>query len=190
MVEAAKNPSLQEFRHKPGCRIRHVRSRQRGQTPVSRMATEGRGLPAASFTRSPSFAQPKRVSAPHAQQESERQEREAVRGSEGQGDVEGAGGEDRQLARRFEPRWEEVPFLGLELEAGRHHRSEEDRRPQGRPCDSSQVVERHKRLLRLPATMRGLAGEFPSGQRGRAVNPLAQPSEVRILSPPYLCTQA
>ena len=28
------------------------------------------------------------------------------------------------------------------------------------------------------------AGEFPSGQRGRAVNPLAQPSEVRILSPP------
>jgi hypothetical protein len=34
--------------------------------------------------------------------------------------------------------------------------------------------------------MRGLAGEFPSGQRGRAVNPLAQPSEVRILSPPPL----
>jgi hypothetical protein len=29
-----------------------------------------------------------------------------------------------------------------------------------------------------------LAGEFPSGQRGRAVNPLALPSEVRILSPP------
>jgi hypothetical protein len=29
-------------------------------------------------------------------------------------------------------------------------------------------------------------GEFPSGQRGRAVNPLAQPSEVRILSPPSL----
>ena len=28
-------------------------------------------------------------------------------------------------------------------------------------------------------------GEFPSGQRGRAVNPLAQPSEVRILSPPF-----
>jgi hypothetical protein len=30
------------------------------------------------------------------------------------------------------------------------------------------------------------AGEFPSGQRGRAVNPLALPSEVRILSPPFL----
>jgi hypothetical protein len=29
-------------------------------------------------------------------------------------------------------------------------------------------------------------GEFPSGQRGRAVNPLALPSEVRILSPPPL----
>jgi hypothetical protein len=28
-------------------------------------------------------------------------------------------------------------------------------------------------------------GEFPSGQRGRAVNPLALPSEVRILSPPF-----
>ncbi len=26
---------------------------------------------------------------------------------------------------------------------------------------------------------------FPSGQRGRAVNPLAQPSQVRILLPPY-----
>jgi len=25
---------------------------------------------------------------------------------------------------------------------------------------------------------------FPSGQRGRAVNPLAQPSQVRILPPP------
>src|SRR3954470_23940635 len=32
--------------------------------------------------------------------------------------------------------------------------------------------------------MRPAAGEFPSGQRGRAVNPLAPPSEVRILSPP------
>ncbi len=33
--------------------------------------------------------------------------------------------------------------------------------------------------------MRPAAGEFPSGQRGRAVNPLAPPSEVRILSPPF-----
>src|SRR5262249_15603137 len=29
-------------------------------------------------------------------------------------------------------------------------------------------------------------GVYPSGQRGRAVNPLAQPSEVRILPPPWL----
>ena len=29
-------------------------------------------------------------------------------------------------------------------------------------------------------------GVFPSGQRGRAVNPLALPSEVRILPPPSL----
>src|SRR6185503_6172007 len=33
---------------------------------------------------------------------------------------------------------------------------------------------------------RSLAGEYPSGQRGRAVNPLALPTEVRILSPPPL----
>src|SRR5436305_418070 len=29
-------------------------------------------------------------------------------------------------------------------------------------------------------------GVYPSGQRGRAVNPLAQPTEVRILPPPLL----
>ena len=32
--------------------------------------------------------------------------------------------------------------------------------------------------------MAPLQGVYPSGQRGRAVNPLAQPTEVRILPPP------
>ena len=39
--------------------------------------------------------------------------------------------------------------------------------------------------LESQAKMSRSLGEFPSGQRGRAVNPLAQPSEVRILSPPF-----
>ena len=35
-----------------------------------------------------------------------------------------------------------------------------------------------------PRLQSAVPGVFPSGQRGRAVNPLAQPSEVRILPPP------
>ena len=34
------------------------------------------------------------------------------------------------------------------------------------------------------ARLAGALVGFPSGQRGRAVNPLAQPSQVRILPPP------
>ena len=40
-------------------------------------------------------------------------------------------------------------------------------------------------LLRETRLQWRVAQGFPSGQRGRAVNPLAQPSEVRILSPAY-----
>ena len=42
----------------------------------------------------------------------------------------------------------------------------------------------HGRCHRTTVTMAPAQG-FPSGQRGRAVNPLAQPSEVRILSPAF-----
>src|SRR3954470_23230939 len=51
----------------------------------------------------------------HAEQEREREEREAVRGVEGQGHVEGARGEDRELAGRVEPWREELGVLELVL---------------------------------------------------------------------------
>src|SRR5687768_7526033 len=71
---------------------------------------------------------------PHAEQERERQEREAVRRAEEEGHVEGAGGEDRELAWRVQPRRQGVGLgqLQLELEAGRYERAEEGRRSQGR----------------------------------------------------------
>src|SRR5438445_276575 len=70
---------------------------------------------------------------PHARQATERQEREAVREAQGEGDVEGARGEDRELAGRVEPRRQEIAFelVTVELVAGRHDRAEEGRRPQG-----------------------------------------------------------
>src|SRR5581483_347524 len=78
-----------------------------------------------------------------ARQASERQEREAVRGAEGQGDVEGARGEDRELARRLEPRRQELALRLVawrHVEAGRHDRAEEGRRPQGRQGDRAQEL--------------------------------------------------
>jgi len=62
-----------------------------------------------------------------AWQVSPRQEREAIRGAEGQGDVERAGGEDRELARRFPPRRRKVAFIILPIliQAGRHNGTEE-----------------------------------------------------------------
>ena len=48
----------------------------------------------------------------------------------------------------------------------------------GRPGSDDEGVEALRRYY-LPSL-----GVFPSGQRGRAVNPLAPPSEVRILPPP------
>jgi len=47
----------------------------------------------------------------HADQAGERQEREAVRGAQGQGDVEGASGEDRELAGRIEEGRQELGIL-------------------------------------------------------------------------------
>src|SRR5438132_12754777 len=73
----------------------------------------------------------------------ERQEREAVRSVEGQGNVEGARGEDRELAGRVEPRWEEVRLVELvaqQLEPGRNDRAEEGGRTQGRPGNGEEVL--------------------------------------------------
>src|SRR5215218_9965348 len=47
----------------------------------------------------------------HAGQETECQEREAVREAQGEGDVEGARRADRQFAGCLEPRWQEVRFI-------------------------------------------------------------------------------
>src|SRR3954468_9785669 len=66
-----------------------------------------------------------------AEQEREREEREAVRGIEGRGDVEGAGGSHCELARRVEPGREELGF-GLVVVPGRDDGPEEGGRPQGR----------------------------------------------------------
>ena len=60
-----------------------------------------------------------------------------------EGDVEAASGEDRQLARRLEPRRQEVGLFGvltLELQAGRNDCPEEGRGPQGRQGRGPQVV--------------------------------------------------
>src|SRR5437763_2853931 len=72
-----------------------------------------------------------------------RQEREAVREAEGKGDVQGTCGTDLQLAGLLEPRRQEVWIelvLALELEARRHDRPEEGRRPQRRQGRSAEVV--------------------------------------------------
>src|SRR4029453_17230798 len=74
-----------------------------------------------------------------AEQACERQEREAVRGPEGQGDVEGAGREDRELAGRVEPRRQEVG-LRWQLLPGRDDRAEEGRGPQGWQGRGAEVV--------------------------------------------------
>src|SRR5688500_13674524 len=55
-----------------------------------------------------------------AEQARERQEREAVRSAEGQGDVQGARREDREFSRRVQPWRQEVAreLLPLVLESG------------------------------------------------------------------------
>src|SRR5690242_8824777 len=66
----------------------------------------------------------------YAQYESERQEREAVRGAEEEGDVEAARRQDCELAECIEARRPEVGQR-RKLEAGRYHRAAQGRGPQG-----------------------------------------------------------
>src|SRR2546423_2865421 len=79
----------------------------------------------------------------HAEQPTEREEREAVRGPEGQGHVEGAGGEDRQLPECVVQGRPEVGLRG-ELQTGRNHGAEEGRGAQGRQGDGQEVVTEEK----------------------------------------------
>src|SRR3954447_12222325 len=84
-----------------------------------------------------------REGGPDAGQELERQEREAVRSAEGQGNVQGARREDLELPGRVEPWREEVGFV-VELvqlvEAGRYDGTEEGSRPQGRQGRREEVL--------------------------------------------------
>src|SRR5439155_25872631 len=103
-----------------------------------------------------------------AQLELERQEREAVREAQGEGDVEGARGEDRQFAGRVEPRRQEVRLLvhTLVVLAGRDDGPEEGRRPQGRQSDRAQELgSREGRSSRAPLTPRGYAAIRVSWRR-------------------------
>src|SRR5919198_2463745 len=118
------------------------------------------------------------VAPDHAEQESERQERKAVRGTPQEGDVEGARGAHRELSRRLEPRWQEVRLfeLAVELEPGRHNGAEESGRPQGWQGRRAQVLgtalfARRKvpprrgafRLHSLQFAGRGGVPEWPKG---------------------------
>src|SRR5439155_26753918 len=70
-----------------------------------------------------------------------RQEQEAVRGAEGQGDVQGAGSKDRKLPRRLIARRKAVRF-GRERPSGRHDRTEEGSGPQGRQGRRQETLNR------------------------------------------------
>src|SRR5687767_11933377 len=93
------------------------------------------------------YRPPRRKNRVYAQQTRERQEREAVRGAQGQGYVEGASGEDRELPRRLEPGRQEVPLGELQehLLARRDDGSEESRRPQGRQGRCEKELELFRR---------------------------------------------
>src|SRR5919197_2426605 len=74
----------------------------------------------------------------HAWQARQREEREAIRGTQGQGHVQGARGTDRELTGSVEPRRQE--HLAQQLLTGRNDRAEEGRGPQGRPRSGSQEL--------------------------------------------------
>jgi hypothetical protein len=63
-------------------------------------------------------------------------------GAQGQGNVEGAGRQDRQLGGCLEPRRKDVRLLELpiQFETGRDYGPEEGSRPQGRQGRRSQVL--------------------------------------------------
>src|SRR4051794_26910531 len=68
----------------------------------------------------------------HARQIGTRQEPQAVRGAQGQGHVEGAGGQDRQLTGRLQARRREVAQRIWQEQPGRYPCPTQGRRPQGR----------------------------------------------------------
>src|SRR6188474_1627404 len=67
-----------------------------------------------------------------------REKREAIRGPEGQGHVQGACRQDRELSGRVEPGREEVR-LGRKSIPRRDDRAEEGRRAEGRQGDRAQA---------------------------------------------------
>src|SRR5437762_6630389 len=96
------------------------------------------------------------------------EERTAVRRSAQEGDVEGASREDLELAGELQPRRQEVGLVVVEeqLEAGRDHRAEEDRGPQGRQGCSEEVLNHFLSLcvataLLLPAGASATAAPVP-----------------------------
>src|SRR5581483_10340419 len=112
-----------------------------------------------------------------ALQERQREEREAVREAEGEGDVEVPRGEDRQLAGLVVPGRQGVVLelleLPLELEAGRDDRAEEGCRPQGRQSHGAQeeldrvrldtfAEAERLRVLVLPRRVTLGGGAFPA----------------------------
>src|SRR5213078_1960434 len=118
---------------------------------LSGVASDAAELSASPVSPAEGVATPLRVDSRKercdAQQACERQEREAVREAEGKGDVEGAGGEDLQLAGLVESRRQEVrlQLLALELEARRHDRPEEGRGPEGRQGVGPKVLTGKRR---------------------------------------------
>jgi uracil-DNA glycosylase len=104
-----------------------------------------------------------------ARQEGAREEREAVRGTEGEGHVQGKGGSDREFARRLKSRRQEISlvFVAFEFLARRNDSSEESGRPQGRQGDSAEelsgVSPQHVKQERISGF-----GSRPSLARARA----------------------
>ena len=85
----------------------------------------------------------------HAFETSKRQEREAVREAEEEGDVEVAGRRDRELPGRVEARWQELgvgPLPQVERPGlRRQHVAEAARRPQRREGHSEEAVTLRRR---------------------------------------------
>ena len=80
-----------------------------------------------------------------AHQTCQREERKAVRGAKGEGDVEGARGEDRELARRLESRREEVALglIPLVVQPGRDDGPEEGGGTQRRQSHRPQELRKY-----------------------------------------------
>src|SRR5207248_9476915 len=116
---------------------------------------------------------------PNARQATKRQEREAVREAQGQGDVEAACGEDRQLARRLEPRRQVIRLQHApwQLQPGRNDRSEEGRRAQGRPRHRAQELTHQWHS----SSVSGFARDGAPRRRRPVTNPLSDGYDVPSL---------